>query len=90
VFAQVSSVRSEEQNGAVQRAALTFNDPNDKMYTLIPSDPGQVVDFTSRNIDGAVPVPPELLASGRRAITYHGSKCRTARVSRYERFREDD
>jgi len=85
VFAQVALWRDE--NGcAVKSASLALDDADHHVDPELGSEAGKLVDCRSRDVDGALPVPPEMIAAFRSAVADHRPERDASRVARDESF----
>jgi len=67
VLAKKSAVRAEEQDRAIERAAITLDDADDNVGVEIPCQRAEPIDRGSGDVDCGVEIAPEVVAARFRA-----------------------
>ncbi len=86
VFSQQRSVLVEEQDAAIERAALALDHADHQKHGLLAGDGRQLVESRSWNVDGAVPVGLKLSSSFVTAAADVRPEGDALRVARKKRF----
>src|SRR6266571_1695434 len=73
VFAQIAVWR-DEYGCAVESASLPLDDANHHVNPKLGSEDDKLVQSWSRNVNGALPVPAEVIAAFRSTVADHGAE----------------
>src|SRR5262249_33297235 len=90
MLSQEPSIRAEEQHATVERAAITFDDSDNKIDAVVARGLSEFFDCGAGNVHATVPVSAE---DGRALIgtgTHDGAKIEASRVAGNKRLREKD
>ena len=87
--AEEGPVRTEEQDRAIERAAVALDDTDDEMEAVVARDRPEAVDRRSRHVHRALVIAAEPFPTFGRSPADLDIEVSALRVARDERLRED-
>ena len=90
MLAEVGTIRREEHDGAIERAAVALDDSDDEIDGVRSRVPAERVNRRARDVDAALPVSPEVFAAFVRARADDGAEVEASGIGGHEGFRKQD